>query len=98
MRNEPTGNSAREELLRRSLDARMARRGKPATGIPPADRDAHLPLSFGQQQLWFLNRLEPTNPEYLVPVAWRIRGPLDVRALTRAWRDVLVRHEVLRTR
>ncbi|WP_197093714.1 non-ribosomal peptide synthetase [Nonomuraea sp. SBT364] len=76
----------------------MARRGKPATGIPPADRDAHLPLSFGQQQLWFLNRLEPTNPEYLVPVAWRIRGPLDVRALTRAWRDVLVRHEVLRTR
>ncbi|MEU4574800.1 amino acid adenylation domain-containing protein [Nonomuraea sp. NPDC023979] len=98
MSNEPVSNSAREELIRRSLEARRARRGSPAAGIPLTDRNARLPLSFGQQQLWFLNRLETSNPEYLVPVAWRLRGPLDVAALVEAWREVLARHEILRTR
>ncbi|MFH9004311.1 amino acid adenylation domain-containing protein [Streptomyces afghaniensis] len=85
----------RERLLRRRLGGN-ARNGRP--GIKPVDRDAPLRLSYGQQQMWFLNRLEPDSAEYLVPFAFRIRGALDVTALRRAWTGVTARHEILRTR
>ncbi|WGP11697.1 condensation domain-containing protein [Streptomyces sp. SH5] len=62
------------------------------------DREAPLRLSHGQQQMWFLNRLEPGSAEYLVPFAFRIRGDLDVAALRRAWTALTARHEILRTR
>ena len=56
-----------------------------------------LPASFAQQRLWFLDRLESGRGIYNVPVATRLRGPLDVDALEHAL-DVLVqRHESLRT-
>ncbi|MGW1108617.1 amino acid adenylation domain-containing protein [Streptomyces sp. NPDC002540] len=86
----------RAELLRRRLAGRRttARR----TGIPRADRGEPLPLSYGQQQMWFLGRLEPDSPEYLVPLVLRLRGDLDTEALGRAWQTVLDRHEILRTR
>lgn len=87
--------AAREELLRQRL---AGRRSTPRTGIAHADREAPLPLSFGQQQLWFLNSLDPESPEYLVPVLRRLRGPLDTDALTAAWGVLVGRHEILRTR
>ncbi|MFE4977252.1 amino acid adenylation domain-containing protein, partial [Kitasatospora sp. NPDC056651] len=55
-------------------------------------------MSFGQEQMWFLQRLDPSSTEYLVPAALRLRGSLDRDALERAWGEVLARHEVLRTR
>ncbi|WP_350277771.1 amino acid adenylation domain-containing protein [Kribbella sp. HUAS MG21] len=86
---------ARDELLRRRLAG--AGRGR-RTGIPQADRSRQLPLSFGQQQMWFLNRLDTDSSEYLLPAALRTRGLLDLDALQRAWADLLARHEILRTR
>ncbi|MGF1426683.1 amino acid adenylation domain-containing protein [Kitasatospora sp. LaBMicrA B282] len=68
---------------------------QPAIG--PADRSRPLPLSFGQQRLWFQDQLEPGSAEYLVPLAWRLQGPLDVEALRTALARVVARHEVLRT-
>ncbi|MFF8505638.1 condensation domain-containing protein, partial [Streptomyces anulatus] len=54
-------------------------------------------MSFAQQRLWFLDQLDPGSAEYVVPVVFRVRGPLDVGVLGAAL-DVLVeRHEVLRT-
>ncbi|MFG1678311.1 amino acid adenylation domain-containing protein [Micromonospora sp. NPDC049282] len=66
--------------------------------IRPAPRDKPLPLSFGQQRLWFLDQLTPDTTEYLIPLALRLRGELDPRRLRRALHDVVRRHEVLRTR
>ncbi|MEV6052214.1 amino acid adenylation domain-containing protein, partial [Streptomyces sp. NPDC052107] len=90
-------DALRAELLRRRL---AGYRGAAArrTEIPRADRNAPLPLSHGQQQMWFLSRLEPDSPEYLVPLVLRLRGHLDADALEQAWQGVLERHEVLRTR
>ncbi|GAA3486536.1 amino acid adenylation domain-containing protein [Streptomyces cremeus] len=87
----------RAEILAKRLAGRHTGRGRRGT-IERADRQLPLPLSFGQQRLWFLDRLSPGSPEYLVPWAMRLRGPLDVDALGAAWHDVVAAHEILRTR
>ncbi|HEY0735024.1 MAG TPA: amino acid adenylation domain-containing protein, partial [Herpetosiphonaceae bacterium] len=57
----------------------------------------HLPLSFGQKRLWFLDQLEPGNPAYNIPFALHLRGPLSPAALECSLNEVVRRHEVLRT-
>ncbi|MFG2823371.1 amino acid adenylation domain-containing protein, partial [Kitasatospora sp. NPDC048365] len=92
-----TADALREQLLRQRLAGRRTARPA-AEGIGRADRTAPLPLGHGQQQMWFLNRLEPESNEYLVPFALRLTGPLDRAALQDAWQRTLDRHEILRTR
>ena len=65
--------------------------------IVPIEREGLLPLSFAQERFWFLGQLEPAGGLYNVPVAFRLRGPLDVPGLERAINALLERHEVLRT-
>jgi amino acid adenylation domain-containing protein len=55
------------------------------------------PQSFSQAQLWFLDRLEPQNPRYNNPLAFRIKGPLDHTALGKAFDLIVQRHSILRT-
>ncbi|KPY17506.1 Amino acid adenylation [Pseudomonas savastanoi pv. phaseolicola] len=66
--------------------------------ILPAPRDQSLPLSFAQQRLWFLAQMEGGNEAYNIPLALRIRGLLDVAALTAAVSRIVERHETLRSR
>src|SRR5918998_840636 len=63
----------------------------PARGEEPA------PLSFAQERLWFLDRMEPGNAFYNLPSAVRLRGALDEAALERALGEIVRRHEALRT-
>src|SRR5205823_6838130 len=56
------------------------------------------PPSFGQQQLWLLDRLLPDGSVYNVPAVVRLIGALDIEALQEALRELVRRHEVLRTR
>ncbi|NBD14556.1 condensation domain-containing protein, partial [Corallococcus silvisoli] len=65
--------------------------------VLPVSREGELPLSFAQQRLWFLDRLEPGSPLYNVPAAVRLSGVLDVGVLERCFEAILRRHEVLRT-
>ncbi|HED66455.1 MAG TPA: amino acid adenylation domain-containing protein [Planctomycetes bacterium] len=64
---------------------------------PAEDRRDALPLSFSQKRLWFLDQLEPKSCVYNMPLAWTLRGTLDVECLERAVARVVERHAVLRT-
>jgi amino acid adenylation domain-containing protein len=57
-----------------------------------------LPLSFAQEQLWFLDRFAPGTATYNIPFALRLTGPLDPQALAAALEALVARHESLRTR
>jgi amino acid adenylation domain-containing protein len=59
--------------------------------------DAGQPLAFAQQWLWFFDRLMPGCAAYNVPWAFRLTGRLDASLLERSVREVIRRHEALRT-
>ncbi|HEX8271798.1 MAG TPA: amino acid adenylation domain-containing protein, partial [Longimicrobiaceae bacterium] len=65
--------------------------------VVPTGRTGPLPLSFAQERLWFLDRLEPGSAVYNIPVAWRLGGALDAAALERSLGEIVRRHEALRT-
>jgi amino acid adenylation domain-containing protein len=65
--------------------------------LEPTGEAFALPASFAQQRLWFLDRLEPNSAAYNVPMATRLRGPLNVGALESALNQLVERHESLRT-
>ena len=69
------------------------------TGVPEAVREGEaLPLSYSQQQLWFLHRYSPDLTAYNQPRAYRFTGNVDARALECAFQALIQRHSVLRTR
>ncbi|HKV12539.1 MAG TPA: condensation domain-containing protein, partial [Thermoanaerobaculia bacterium] len=69
----------------------------PAPPLVPRPPGTRAPLSPAQERLWFLDRLEPGNPAYNVPLALHLSGPLNTGALAAALSAVAARHEVLRS-
>ncbi len=74
--------------------------GQTAAGVrlTRAPRDREVPLSFAQARLWFLDQVQPGTAVYNLPVAYRLRGALEPAALAAALREIVRRHEALRTR
>jgi amino acid adenylation domain-containing protein len=68
-----------------------------APAIEPRPREEHIPLSYAQQRLWFLNQLMPGSNAYNLPAEMLIDSELNVGALEQSLNEVLRRHESLRT-
>ncbi len=83
--------------LAASLTARQAQSMEAASPIEPVSRQAHMPLSFSQQRLWFLSQLEPESAAYHISVAYRLQGKLHIEALEQSFNKIIERHESLRT-
>src|SRR6185369_16066904 len=56
-----------------------------------------LPLSFAQERMWFLDRMDPDSPAYNLISVLRLTGSLDVPALAASFTEIFRRHETLRT-
>jgi hypothetical protein len=88
-------SQSRKDLIDRLLKERgiTAR----STGITRRGAGDPTPMSFAQERLWFLDQFEPEGAAYNLAGALALSGPLDVSALERALREVVRRHEALRT-
>ena len=67
---------------------------------PPIERrsrEDRLPLSFAQQRLWFLDQIEPGSRVHHIPTLLRLKGELNIEALSSAFNEIVHRHEILRT-
>jgi len=65
--------------------------------IPKAEHRHYIPLTFQQEQVWFLSKLVPNNRAYNFQVGVRFKGKLDLAVMNRAISEIIRRHEILRT-
>jgi amino acid adenylation domain-containing protein len=74
--------------------------GGPTPTLPsivPAPRDGLLPLSMNQEHLWRLEQMVPGTSFFNMPYVYQLSGVLNIPDLEHALRDVIRRHEALRT-
>jgi amino acid adenylation domain-containing protein/non-ribosomal peptide synthase protein (TIGR01720 family) len=87
-------------LLARAVDENSDAPTGPA--LVPMPRPDPIPLSFAQQRMWFVDQFGAgesvaVGSGYVMPIVLRLDGTLDAAALDAALRDVVERHEILRT-
>ncbi len=89
------------EILAFLHDSAQLARSEDDTAIPdvtPAKRTTrNKELSFGQQRLWYLAQFEPHATAYNISQGIRMEGKLNREALEKALREIVQRHESLRT-
>jgi amino acid adenylation domain-containing protein len=95
----PPAAARLSEAKRALLTQRLRQRAAVDEPTIPRRPDDGAPLlSFAQERLWFMEQYAPGTAAYNIPVVRRLRGPLDVAALRRAYRELMARHETLRSR
>ncbi|MEM9847677.1 MAG: condensation domain-containing protein, partial [Bacteroidota bacterium] len=78
----------------RSRKKNLANRPK---GIQKRPENIQIPLSFGQERLWFMQQLYPDNPFYHYAETYWLKGQLQRNALQQAFDYLVNRYEILRT-
>ena len=86
------------EITKQTTEERKQAKGsQQLRTITPQTRPQHIPLSYAQQRLWFLDQLVPNNPFYNLSAALYLHGHLVEDALEAAINKLIERHEILRT-
>jgi len=97
----PTISESKREAVKRLLEKRLRgnlnQQAEPSRTIPPLPLDAIRQLSFAQERLWFLDQLHPGSALYNVPLAVRLSGEIEPKALERSVNEIVRRHGALRT-
>jgi amino acid adenylation domain-containing protein len=78
------------------IEAALHRPRHPEPPLLPSQATS-APLSFAQERLWFLDRLEPGGTHYLIPALVALRGTLDLAALAGSFAELVRRQGALRT-
>jgi amino acid adenylation domain-containing protein len=86
-----------EALARRVQQVRETDSNKPQLEIARVREGAHRHVSVAQEHMLNIERKLPGLPQFNLPFAYRLRGPLSVPALARSLAEVVRRHESLRT-
>src|SRR5437764_6794730 len=96
------------ELLRRLLEKEglsapgaqtaqdVAQEQLPSSSEAAGTRASLFPLSYQQEQLWFLDKFHPGTAFYNVPMTWRAKGDLNAATPERSPRCVVRGRESLR--
>ncbi|HYG63424.1 MAG TPA: condensation domain-containing protein, partial [Thermoanaerobaculia bacterium] len=79
------------------VTAMAGREAPPIVPLPREGGGGVFPLSFAQQRLWFLDRLEPGGTAYNIPLAVRLGGAIRIPELSWVFAAIVRRHEALRT-
>ncbi|MEM8531243.1 MAG: condensation domain-containing protein, partial [Chloroflexota bacterium] len=87
----------KQELLKILLEEKKKQQSANQHTIPLRPQNESVPLSFVQQRLWFLCKLDPANVAYNVPAGVRLIGHIDIAMLEQSVNEVIRRHESLRT-
>lgn len=83
-------------LEKRLLSKSTQDRGRQSIPAISRDKDAYS-LSYTQFRMWWLDQVEPGNPAYIIPVAVRMNGKVDLRVLEQSLQTMVQRHESFRT-
>ncbi|MCH2087148.1 MAG: amino acid adenylation domain-containing protein, partial [Pseudoalteromonas sp.] len=88
------------EQIKQSSISTIALSAPEASSLPElviSENKDEIPLSYAQQRLWFIDNLQDGSAHYHMPAVLRLQGKLDVAALGRAFKEIVCRHEALRT-
>jgi amino acid adenylation domain-containing protein len=88
------------EARRPDALAQLAREAETRAALPissAADPTRPRLLSFTQERMWFIHQLAPESPAYNVPLALRLRGPINTQALQQSINRFVARHQVLQS-
>jgi amino acid adenylation domain-containing protein len=98
---KPLSTTHREQLTQRKAEILSFLGASNYASAPELEvrpRPSDVPLSYAQERLWLLNRLQPGSAAYNMSTALRLEGELDLPAVERVLSELARRHESLRTR